>query len=436
MSENNDLFALSKNSLKLLVNDQMESFLQQDIGVEREVLSSFSKHKTNPYAIVISGLRRVGKSTLLLQIARKLYQERNYYYINFEDERLLNFNTEHFQILLEVFMESFGERKVMFIDEIQNVNGWERFVRRLVDEGVKVYITGSNASLLSSELGTKLTGRYIPVELFPFSFFEFLRCKEVDVPNFSKLTTKSKTLLKRLLNQYLKTGGIPSAVKYPNAGWHKTLYEDIIYRDVATRYQINEVKALKELSFYLISNLGILISFNKLKELLKLGSVNTVKDYIEYLGLSWLFFLVNRYAFSLKTQAIANKKIYAIDTGLVKSIGFSFSQNQGRMLENLVFIELRKKKEPIFYYKTKSDAEIDFYLPKQKLFIQVCQSITDPKTREREVQALLEALGEIKGSRGFIVTEDEKDTISIEGAVIPVVPMYEWLLVYPQDTNY
>lgn len=428
MNENNDLFSLSKYNLKLLVNDQMESFLQQDIGVEREALSNFSKHNNNPYAIVISGLRRVGKSTLLLQIARKLYQERNYYYINFEDERLLNFNTDHFQILLEVFIESFGERKVIFMDEIQNINGWERFVRRLVDEGYKLYLTGSNASLLSSELGTKLTGRYIPIELFPFSFYEFLQFKEVSIPDFSKLTTKSKTLLKRLLNQYLKTGGIPSAVKYPDQEWHKTLYEDIIYRDVATRYQINEVKALKELSFYLISNLGTFISFNKLKELLKLGSVNTVKDYIEYLGLSWLFFLVNRYAFSLKTQAIANKKIYAIDTGLVRSIGFSFSENQGRMLENLVFIALRKKKEPIFYYKTKSDAEVDFYLPKQKLFIQVSQSITNPTTREREIQAISEAMKEIKGSNGLIVTEDEKETISVNGATISVVAIYEWLL--------
>lgn len=428
MSENNDLFTLSKNSLKLLVNDQIESFLQQDIGVEREVLSNFDKHKDNPYAIVISGLRRVGKSTLLLQIARKLYKEHSYYYINFEDERLLNFNTEHFQILLEVFMENFGERKVIFMDEIQNINGWERFVRRLVDQKYKIYLTGSNASLLSSELGTKLTGRYIPVELFPFSFFEFLQYKEVSIPNFSKLTTKSKTVLKRLLNQYLKTGGIPNAVKYPDREWHKTLYEDIIYRDVATRYQINEVKALKELSFYLISNLGTFISFNKLKELLKLGSVNTVKDYIEYLGLSWLFFLVNRYAFSLKTQAIANKKIYAIDTGLVKSIGFSFSQNQGRMLENLVFLQLRKKKESIFYYKTKSDAEIDFYLPKNKTFIQVSQTIADSKTKEREIQALSEAMEEIKGSNGLIVTEDEKEIISINGTKTYAVPIYEWLL--------
>lgn len=435
MNENINLFHPSKDLLRLLVNDHMESFLQQDLGIEREVLPHLNIHKKNPYAVVISGLRRVGKSTLLAQIARKHYRENDYYYINFEDERLLNFKADHFQDLLEVLVEVFGERKVFFIDEVQNIIGWERLIRRLIDNRYKVYLTGSNASLLRGELGAKLTGRYIPIELFPFSFYEFLQFKAVSIPNLSKLTTTSKSLLKRLLNQYLKAGGIPNAIKYPEIGLHKTLYEDIIYRDVATRYQISEIKALKELALYLISTTGSMLSFNKLKESLKLGSVNTVKDYIEYLGLSWLFFLLNRYAFSVKTQQIANKKIYAIDIGLVRSIGFSFSKNKGRLLENLVFLHLRKRKEAIFYYKTKFDEEVDFYLPSSGQLIQVCQQLKDAKVIVREMSALKHAMDEMSIKQAIIITEDEFDNIEVIDKKIKIIPIYQWLLEGTQLNN-
>jgi len=184
--------------------------------------------------------------------------------------------------------------KIFLFDEIQNIPGWERFVRRLHDQGYKFIVTGSNASLLSQELGTRLTGRSIRVELLPFSFQEYLRFKKTKAPSSKVLTTKQKGQLRKHANDYLLFGGIPDALKYKQLEIHKTLYDDVLYRDIATRYKLDNTKNLKELSFYLISNISNLISFNKLKQLLKLGSVNTIKSYIDYLENSWLFFVLNK----------------------------------------------------------------------------------------------------------------------------------------------
>jgi len=414
--------------IRSLLIEQRDEFIKKDVGVERTKLKEIEKYKDTPHTVVISGLRRVGKSTLLAQIARKFYPKNNYFFVNFEDERFLTFTASDFTKLHEILIELFGNQKVFLLDEIQNIAGWERFVRRMGDSGYKFYITGSNASLLSRELGTRLTGRYLPVDLTPFSFEEFLRFNSMPIPNIKLLTTVKRGELKKAFIDYLLKGGIPDALKYPNIDWHKTLYADILHRDVAARYQIADVRALKELSFYLVSNISSLISYNKLKDLLKLGSVNTVINYVEYLETSWLIFVVNRYAYSVKQQQIANKKIYCVDTGLARSIAFSFSENKGKFLENLVFLALRNLKEEVYYYKTKKDTEVDFYLPKKKLLIQVSQSLTEPAVRERETGALLDAMEEIKENKGFLLTEDEKDTLTFANKKISVIPLYEWIL--------
>mgnify|MGYP001605117982 FL=1 len=297
---------ITMDILTSALKEQVESFQARDLGIEREILGELKKTIFAPQITVITGLRRVGKSTLLAQIANK-YLKDGYYFVNFEDERLLNFQVKDFDLLHETLISMFGEKQTFLFDEIQNVPEWERFVRRLHDQGYKFIVTGSNASLLSQELGTRLTGRSIRVELFPFSFREFLTFKEVKVPNLKVLTTKQKGQLLKLTKNYIVSGGIPDSLKYPELEIHKTLYDDVLYRDVATRYKLDNVKSLKELTFYLVSNISTLISFNKLKELLKLGSVNTVKSYIDYLENSWLFFVVNKYAYSVKEQQIAAK---------------------------------------------------------------------------------------------------------------------------------
>jgi predicted AAA+ superfamily ATPase len=411
----------SFENIRTLLFEQRKEFLRADLGTARQKLTEIKAYKDTPFTVVISGLRRAGKSTLLAQLAHSLYPDEEYFFVNFEDERFLSFTVSDFTKLHELLIELFGDKKIFLLDEIQNIAGWERFVNRMAASGHKFYITGSNASLLSKELGTKLTGRYLPVELFPFSFNEYLRFKEIALPDLTRLTTVERGILKNTLTDYLKNGGIPQALQYPELPIHKTMYDDILSRDVAARYRITDTKALKELTFYLFGNIASLVSYNKLKQLLQLGSVNTVSGYVDYLGNAWLIFAVNRYAFSIKQQQIANKKIYSIDTGLTKSVAFSFSEDKGKFLENTVFLQLRRLYgEDIYYYKTKKGKEVDFYLPKKKMFIQVCQNLNDPKTREREQRALFEAMKEVKGSNGLIVTEDEKDT--------SVVPVYEWLL--------
>lgn len=419
---------MDRNILASALKEQQQSFINRDLGVEREALDQLSQIIRTPQIIVISGLRRVGKSTLLAQIANK-YLKDNYYFVNFEDERLLNFEVKDFDLLHETLIGLFGEKKTFLFDEIQNVPEWERFVRRLHDQGYKFIVTGSNASLLSQELGTRLTGRYLRVELFPFSFKEFLLFKKVEVPDLKVLTTKEKGQLVKLSKDYVLSGGIPDSLKYPELKIHKTLYDDVLYRDIASRYKLDNVKSLKELTFYLVSNISTLISFNKLKELLKLGSVNTVKSYIDYLENSWLFFVVNKYAYSVKEQQIAAKKVYGIDTGLAISVGFSFSENSGKLMENVVYLKLRREYQDIYYYKTTSDYEVDFFLPKVKSLIQVSQYFDVPETHERELRALITASLEQKEVvNRVIITERDKQALYRDGINIEVVPLYEWLL--------
>ena len=419
---------ITKNLLASALAEQYEAFTTRDLGVEREILVKLKKTVSAPQIIVITGLRRVGKSTLLAQVAKKYFKE-GFYFVNFEDERLLNFQVSDFDLLHETLISLFGEKKAFLFDEIQNVPEWERFVRRLHDQGYKFVVTGSNASLLSQELGTRLTGRSMRVELFPFSFREYLSFRKVEVFDLAVLTTRQKGNLRKLADEYITLGGIPDALKYPELQVHKALYDDVLYRDVATRYKLDNVKSLKELAFYLISNISSLVSFNKLKDLLKLGSVNTVINYIDYLENSWLFFVVNKYAYSVKEQQIAAKKMYGIDTGLIQSVGFSFSENKGKLMENIVFLQLRKKYHDVYYYKTAEDYEIDFFLPKEGVFIQVTQHFGSEEAQERELRAIISASNEQKKVHNLIIiTESEKFELERESMKINIIPLYEWLL--------
>jgi len=416
---------IEKELLKAVLAEQMENFVNKELGVPREVLPLISKMTKTPHVVVITGLRRVGKSTLLTQIASK-YLNDNYYYVSFEDERLTRFEVSDFDILYETLVEMWGEKKIWLMDEIQNVVGWERFVRHMHDIGHKLYITGSNASLLSEELATRLTGRSLKVELFPFSFKEYLVwCGH---QNGSVVTTKDKGKIVRLINHYISGGGIPESLQYPDLNILSSLYNDVLHRDIVSRYQIENVRSLKEMAHYLASNVANLVSFNKMKELLKLGSVNTVKSYFDYLESSWLFFVVNKFAYSVKEQQIAAKKVYCIDSGLAKVVGFNFSKNQGRWIENLVYLQLRRYGDEVFYFKTQNGDEVDYYLPKQNKLIQVTHSLENPQTRQRELSAITQASREIKVKCELIViTERERGEIEFEGNKISILPIFEWL---------
>ncbi|MEA3493924.1 MAG: ATP-binding protein [Candidatus Margulisiibacteriota bacterium] len=416
--------------LKEIVLEQREVIKNKDLGIEREKLDLIEGSIKLPHAIVISGIRRVGKSTLLAQIMSKFYKY-DAYYLNFEDERLMDFKVSDFNTLYEIFVELFGEKQVFFFDEIQNVKEWEAFVRRMYDRKFKFFITGSNASLLSKELGTKLTGRFVPVELFPFSFREYMRFKKYSLPDKALMLTKERGKIKRFFNGYLKEGGMPEYLKYKDLDILRRIYDDILYRDVVARYRIKEIKNLREMSLYFLSNLSALFSYNKLKQYLNLGSINTVKSFAEYLQNTYILFVINIFSFSLKQQFIAPKKIYCVDNALANAIAFKFSENRGKFLENVVFVELKRRGSEIYYHKTAKGLEVDFLVKKgrkvEKL-IQVTLGMGKTGVKERELNALLSALEELDVKEGMILTEEEEKEIKLGGKKITVKPVYKWLL--------
>ena len=427
MNENYWTSKWSKDQIKAMVLEQFQSFWESDTGIEREKLIDLERAKDSPHAVIISGLRRAGKSTLLAQMAHRLGKE-TFFYLNFEDDRLLGFQTDDVNYLYQVLVEVFGERKVFIVDEIQNISGWEHFVRRFMDMGFKFYITGSNASLLSKELGTRLTGRYVPIELFPFSFKNFLQFRNEDLPNLERMTTIDTARLQNALGEYMQLGGIPDALKYPELPLLRTLYSDVLYRDIATRYRLSSVATLKELAFFLMSNTSNLVSYNKLKQQFRVGSVNTIKTYIEHMENSWLIFTLNVYAYSVKRQQIAPKKIYSIDTGLSNAIGFSFSPNTGKGLENLVFLALRRHSQEIYYLTTPKDYKIDFYLPEKRELIQVTQHLENAAIREREIRALEDAIENNQVQSALILADANQDDFEINGIPVKIRSTAEWLL--------
>ena len=421
---------MQKSLLKEIILEQEKDRQTLYLGIKREVLNFISKKIMLPHAVVISGIRRCGKSTLLNQIINDFYPN-GVYYLNFEDERLIDFEVDDFNSLYEIFLEIYGERKVFFFDEIQNITQWEIFVRRMQNKGYKFFITGSNASLLSKELGTKLTGRCVIIELYPFSFREYLLFKGYKLQDGALSYTTERAKIKKYFNEYLRYGGMPEYLKYNDQTLLKRVYEDILYRDIVARYDIKQVKTLRELGLYLLSNIGTLFSYNNLTKILGVRSMNTIKSYINYLENSFLVSLVSKFSYSLKQQFVANKKVYCIDNGLIESIAFQFSKNKGKFLENLVFLELKRRYSQIYYYKTTNNLEVDFLIKDNKkglFLIQVADNLDNKKTREREIDALTYAMDELKLKNALILTEDTEEEIKLKGKIILVKPIYKWLL--------
>ncbi|MBU3925085.1 ATP-binding protein [Patescibacteria group bacterium] len=421
---------MNKSILKEIILEQTEALKKRNKGIKRLKLEEIKKYIDIPHTVIIAGIRRSGKSTLLLQIMSEFYRN-DCYYLNFEDERFVDFTSQDFNALYEIFVETMGEKKIFFLDEIQNIPSWENFVRRMQDRGFKFFITGSNATLLSKELGTKLTGRYVLIELLPFSFKECLSFQEIYFDKNSLFQTSERAKLKNSFSLYLENGGMPEYLQYQKKELLVRLYEDILYRDIIARYEIKETKALREISLYLLSNLANLFTYNNLKKIAGLGSANTAKNYVEYLENSFVLFSVNLFSFSLKKQYYAPRKIYCIDNGLANSISFKFSENRGKFLENLVFLELLRRKNEVYYYKTKNNLEIDFLIKEKNApsaLIQVAQKLDDTKTKAREIKSLIVALGELNLSNGLILTEDEEGLVEQEGKTINILPVYKWLL--------
>lgn len=410
--------AFKRDLLEEVVADQALSFASRNRGIARSV--NFDNHKKSKMITVISGVRRSGKSTLLSQFFDLLGGG---HYLNFDDERLSEFVLEDFRTLLSIF-DGKKESDTFFFDEIQNVSGWERFVRRLHDEGKKVFVTGSNATLLSGELGTHLTGRYKKIELYPFSFSEYIRFKEIPIAD---KTSKNSAKIVRGFDEYAQTGGFPGFLLENDREILQRIYEDILYRDLLVRFQIREVEAFRKLASFLFANIGKNIGYSSLKNVLGFASATSVKNYVSFLEESFLLFEMRKYDASLKKQYVSEKKIYAVDNGLRNAISFSASEDRGRMLENAVYMELRRRGKDAFFFKEKR--ECDFVVREGIRIaeaIQVCENISDLETKDREVSGLVEAMDVLHLSSGTIVTRYEEETIEIEGKKIYIVPAWKW----------
>ena len=423
--------AMDREILKKVIADQRAYSPPKDYFF-RTQSETIRTYVTDPSIIIISGIRRSGKSTIMKTLQRELSESD--YYINFEDDRLVQFKLSDFQTLLEVFIELFGKQSTFYFDEIQNVEGWETFIRRLHDQNNKIFITGSNARLLSRELGTHLTGRYIPVEVYPLSFKEIVVHKHPEIVFNKFLGTTEIGLGLQSFANYMINGGIPDFVKYAQDEYLRSLYEGILYRDIITRHGITLKKPLKELVYYLASNIGKEISYSNLCKLLSIGSANTISTYCGYLQDSYLCFFVNRYSHSLQKQILYHKKCYFIDPAIIRLIGFRVSEDRGRLLENIAFLKLQTLKYEIFFHK--QTKECDFLLRQGNKIIQAIQvtvSLNNPETRERELNGLLEAMKEYNLNKGLILTEAEEETIELiqneNKYFITVIPLWRWLLI-------
>lgn len=414
-----------KELLKRIIFEQQETYK----GIaERTVPRRIEEEwLTTSETLIVTGIRRCGKSVLLQQIRHQLKEQD--FFFNFDDERLVNFTLADFQTLQECFYELFGEQHTYYFDEIQNVAGWEQFVRRLYNEGNKIIVTGSNARMLSRELGTHLTGRYIAVEIYPFSFGEYLTYKEIRPEQKDFFTTAGRSRLVKHFRDYLDCGGFPKYLETKSARYLSALYESIIFRDVMARNGLSNEKEMQELVFYLASNAAKRITYTSLGKLIGIRHAETIKNYLEYIEQTYLIFQLLKYSPSVKTQMLSPKKIYFVDNALISRIGFNATDNTGTKLENAVFVELKRRGNDVFYHSDKRECD---FIVRQGITItqayQVSVTIAAPKTRKREIEGLEEAMTAYGLREGYIITLEEKEDVTTSAGTIHVLPVWEWML--------
>jgi len=396
-----------KRDIEQAFEAQQEQLVSKSGIISRRFLEQFKP--SGNHIEVISGVRRCGKSTLMKEIIRNKYQKTAYF--NFEDARVHGFEVGDFAKLDEVIgsgMEAY------FFDEIQNVPSWEVFIRQLHERNEKVYITGSNATLLSKELGTRLTGRNIRHELYPFSYEEFLR--------YRLLENNAGTFA---LHQRL--GGFPEYLDSENTEVMQNLLKDIVFRDIAIRYGIRNTDSLMDISLYMLSNIGKEFSFNSLRKTFSLGSANTVSDYLSWLGDSYLLFYLPKFSWSAKSMAINPRKVYAIDNGLINANTLSFNEDRGRLLENAVFLFLKQRNFDLYYFREQSECDfVVFENKKCKMLIQVCVAVNQDNLK-REMDGLQEAMTYFGLKEGYFVTLDQQDELRQNDMLVHMIPAYKFM---------
>lgn len=417
---------------------------EQETGIERECTAKIFKSLKYGKVITLTGVRRAGKSYILKQLAKKLLEtvpKEDILIINFEEPR---FEVTDLKLLIKIY-EAYEDiikpkgKPHIFLDEIQEVKRWEKFVRSLNEtREAHIVITGSSAKLLSEELSTVLTGRQLTFEIFPLSFKEFLRFKNTIVETEKDILLNAENIRKNI-HEYFESSSFPETVGINEEDMRKKLlfeyYDSIINRDIVKRFKIREIDKIKILAKYYLTNISSPVTYTKIGKFLKIP-VESVSRFSEYLQISKLIFFVPRFSFSIKERENSPRKVYCIDNGIAMSLGFRFMENRWKYLENLVAVELKRRqsKNPdmeLFYWKDYGGKEVDFVLKegkKVRQLIQVCYDIKDIGTKERELTPLIKAGQELRCTNLLVITWDFEGSEKVKGSTIKYAPLWKWLL--------
>ncbi|NOU46742.1 MAG: ATP-binding protein [Bacteroidales bacterium] len=403
--------------------------------------------RVNNKATIIIGVRRSGKSTLLHQIAANLMLEgvskENILYLNFFDDRLSNLYSFGLDMVLQSFYSLYPHKKSQetiycFFDEIQNVPGWEAYVDRILrTENVVVYISGSSAQMLSKEIATQMRGRALSWELFPFSFKEYT--DHLTIKNDLPLNSQQRHFIENAYQSYWNCGGFPEVVgleKSLRIKVHQEYFDSILFRDLIERYDISHPRALVDLAKNLLENIASMYTINSLTGFLKSLGYNvpksSVSEYLKWFEDAYFLYTVRLFDASFRRSNANSKKIYCVDHALIRSVSSGILTNTGHILENIIFLAIRRLTADIFYYKTKGNLEVDFVFNNAEgklILLQVCETLVNPTTRMREINALKTAMIELNVNTGFIITQKETESIRLESGIIEIIPVWKYLLI-------
>ncbi len=427
----------TKENLKKLITEWMEFEIPNDILMRKFDRRLLAGKKI----LAIIGPRRAGKTYYCFQIIKELLLDipkENILYINFEDERLYPLVGDELTLLLESYLELVTPQKnkkiYFFLDEVQNIKFWSKWARRISEKNpnIKLILTGSSSKLLSREIATELRGRSLSFMVYPLSFGEFLKFKKIDFESKTILYGKKRGQIKKAFNEFLEQGGFPETLSETLK--QKVLqeyYSTMFYSDIVERYDVKNTALLEDFLKMEINSFSSMASISKMEKVLlsmnRKASKTTLSKYLSYAKSVFLLFELSVYDYKLKQQMRHLKKIYAVDTGLLNAIRFSFSDDYGRLLENLVFLEFLKAGKKVFYFR--GNGECDFLLKDGKKIsaaFQVTKSLKDYDTRQREIKGLLEALEKYKLDEGIILTEDENEEFEEAGKKIKVLPVWFW----------
>jgi len=426
---------INKTTAREIIDTSINEIKNKRI-VHREEVGTLKEYLDYKHIVTISGVRRCGKTYLLFQMIKMLIGEgKNAIYINFEDPRF-NDSVEQLDVLYKTFLEYADKegRIYFFLDEVQNIKKWEKWLAAMYEKNIKFFVSGSNASFLTGEFSKSLAGRHKLVSIYPLSFKQFVFFKDSSLMDEKKwYVTEEMSKIKKLLSEYCHYGGFPEVIFNGRKDILSGYFGDILTKDIISRYNIKFKQSLKELAVFLLTNISSSHSLYSLNKTVQARSINTIKNYLMFLEDAYLLIKLPFFSFSLRRQLANPFKVYSIDVGMRNAVSFRFNEDTGKIYENLVAIELVKKfgKGNIFYWKSSKHEEVDFAIKKglkiDKL-IQVCYSLDNPEVKKREIKALLKASREFKCNALFVITDEYESRDNLNGTTVEFIPLWKWLI--------